>query len=81
MKYVVYNNSTGEIVRTYRKICGESGELIPAEQSDILSDLPLGLTEEDVGILPMQLDSFERGKIYRVDLETQQIVSEDRQSQ
>jgi hypothetical protein len=79
MKYLVYNNSTGEIIRTYRKISGESGEIIPAEESDILSDLPLGLTEEDVSILAMREYSFERGKNYRVDLQTRQLISEDSQ--
>lgn len=81
MRYVVYNSSTGQIVRTYRKIIAESGEIVSADESEIISDLPLGLTKENVSIIPLKDEySFERGKAYRVDLETQQIVSELRQS-
>lgn len=74
MRYVVYNKKTGQIVRTYRKMLAESGEAVPAEESDILSDLPPGLTKDDVSVIALKEVSFERGKTYRVDLATGEIV-------
>lgn len=76
MRYVVYNEETGEIVRTYRKILAESGEVVLADEAEVVSDLPHGLTEDDVGVIPLKEFSFEPGKTYRVDLQTRQIVAE-----
>ena len=76
MRYVVYNNKTGQIVRTYRKILAEGGEEVPADESEILSNLPLGLSKDDVAVIALKEVSFERGETYRVDLGTGRIVGE-----
>ena len=78
MQYVVYDKKTGQIIRTYRKVLGESGETVPADESDVCSDLPAGVSRDDVEVLSVKELALERGKVYRVDPDRKEVVSAER---
>ena len=77
MTYIVYDKSTGQIVRTYQKIVAESGEIIPADQEEILTDLPNGLTSKDVAVIAQKDLAVEKGKSYAVDTVNRELIAKE----
>ncbi len=75
MRYVVYDKKTGAIIRTYRKVIAESGQLVPAKEHEVLADLPGGLSKDDVDFIVLKELNFESGKVYRVDVKSRQVVT------
>ena len=76
MRYVVYEKKSGKILRTYRKLCGESGELLPATEDEILGGLPPRVSREALAFLTVGELPVERGKTYRVDVKTRRLVEQ-----
>lgn len=76
MTYIVFNKNTGEVIREYQKIIGESGETTAADPDEILSDLPRNLKANDVDFIPMfEPLMLQRNQVYQVDLKTKKLVS------
>lgn len=77
MFYIVFDKSNGQIVRSYQKVTAESGDSIPAEHSEITANLPMGLAENQVEVIQLETVDIDKGKSYKVDVHTKQLIAQD----